>query len=118
MTTSSGASASSAATASAGTIAPFAPGKTMIRFVPSGSTQIGATPLAPGARRTCVTSIPSSTKLPTVIPPKTSSPTALTIATLAPRSRAITAWFAPFPPNPIRKSSPMTVSPAAGARST
>ena len=58
-TAASGASARIAAAASAGTIASFAPATQMIRFVPSGSTQIGATPLEPGTRARWVVSIPS-----------------------------------------------------------
>ncbi len=115
-TTSSGARARTAAAASAGTIASFAPATQMIRFVPSGSTQIGATPLDPVTRVTKRVSMPSSAKLRIVMSPKTSSPSALTIATSAPRRRAMTAWFAPFPPNPRRKSSPAMVSPPDGTR--
>ncbi len=115
-TASSGASARMAPAASSATIASLAPATQMIRFVPSGSTQIGATPLEPGTRARYVVSIPSDSKLRTVMSPNTSSPSALTIATSAPRSRAITAWLAPLPPNPSWKSSPWIVSPAPGTR--
>ena len=90
--------------ASPGIIASFAPATQMIRFVPSGSTQIDATPLGPGTRVRCVPSMPNDPKLATVISPNTSSPSALTIATSAPSRRAMTAWFAPLPPNPSWKS--------------
>ena len=85
-----------------------------MRFVPSGSTQIGATPLAPGARETNVTSIPCSWKFVRVVSPNTSSPRVFTIETVAPKRLAITAWLAPLPPKPNANESPITVSPACG----
>ncbi len=116
ITSASGASSLTARPASPGIIASFAPATQMIRFVPSGSTQIDATPLGPGTRVRCLPSMPNDPKLATVISPNTSSPSALIIATSAPSRRAMTAWFAPFPPNPSWKSRPWIVSPASGTR--
>ena len=95
----------------------LAPGTTMIRFVPSASTQIGATPLEPGdphdaarprsrAARSCRGSCQRRRR----------RPSAPMNATSAPRRRAMTAWLAPLPPKPDWKRSPMTVSPGPGAR--
>src|ERR1700730_9844298 len=96
----------------------FAPLTTMIRFCPEGSTKIGATPLdTPLTWRTCVASIPSFSKFLMVDGPNRSSPTRATMKTSAPQSRAATAWFAPFPPNPRSNFWPKIVSPGFGNRS-
>ncbi len=68
-TTSTRSSVSIAAAASSGVSASFAPAITMMRFVPSGSTQIGATPLDPGTRARCRVSTPWASKLTRVISP-------------------------------------------------
>lgn len=44
--------------------------------------------------------------------------TLATIAVLAPSRAAMTHWFAPLPPKPIKNLSPWTVSPALGSRGT
>ena len=58
--------AATAAAAWSGVSRSFAPGTTMIRLVPSSSTQIGATPLEPGTRRTPAASIPRRLKFSSV----------------------------------------------------
>src|SRR6202162_2375275 len=108
-------SVSAAASTSEGFNSSFAPLTTMIRFCPEGSTKIGATPLdTPLTWRTCVASIPSFSKFLMVDGPNRSSPTRATMKTSAPQSRAATAWFAPFPPNPRSNFWPKMVSPGFG----
>src|SRR4051794_23242344 len=46
-----------------------------------------------------------------------SSPTRPTMVTAAPSRAAITAWFAPLPPEPICSDRPASVSPGRGKRS-
>ena len=58
MTASTRACAATAAAPCSGSSPSLAPGTTMMRLLPSGSTQMGATPLEPGTRRTCVVSMP------------------------------------------------------------
>src|SRR5581483_9793567 len=50
--------------------------------------------------------------------PKSSSPTRPSRRTCAPRRAAATAWLAPLPPPPVRRSRPETVSPGVGRRGT
>ena len=59
--------ADGAAAAASASTRSFAPGTTMIRFVPSGSTQIGATPLEPSTRATWVASTPCRSRFSKVI---------------------------------------------------
>ena len=47
----------------------FAPGMMMMRLLPSASTQMGATPLEPGTRRTWAVSMPWRAKLARVCSP-------------------------------------------------
>ena len=58
MTASTRAWAATAAAPCSGSSPLLAPGMMMIRLLPSASTQMGATPLAPGTRRTYVASMP------------------------------------------------------------
>lgn len=58
--------------------------------------------------------MPKPSKFFTVRSPKTSVATQLTIETLAPKSAAITAWFAPLPPKPMLNERPQMVSPGVG----
>src|SRR6266536_1965418 len=58
--------------------------------------------------------MPSFLKLVIVAGPNRSSPTRATMNTFAPHSRAATAWFAPFPPNPRSNFWPKIVSPGLG----
>src|SRR5258708_9640136 len=108
-------SVSAAASTSAGFNSSLAPLTTIIRFCPEGPTKIGATPLeTPFTCRTCAASIPSFSKFLMVDGPNRSSPTRATMKTSAPQSRAATAWFAPFPPNPRSNFWPKMVSPGFG----
>jgi hypothetical protein len=50
--------------------------------------------------------------------PKSSLPTRPIMATSPPSAPAANAWLAPFPPQVIVKSLPMSVSPGPGKRST
>src|SRR3569833_367198 len=87
----------------------------MMRFCPSGSTKIGATPVGtPATIFTSVVSTPKALKLRTVASPNRSFPTFATISTCAPHSRAAIAWFAPLPPKPRSKFCPNSVSPGLG----
>ena len=61
-TTIEGRNSATAAAATAGSVASFAPGTMMMRFFPWPSTQIGATPLEPSTVRIQVVSIPSLAK--------------------------------------------------------
>ncbi len=90
-TTTSGRNVSTASAATSGRTCSFAPGTTMIRFVPRASTQIGATPDEPGTRRMKVVSMPSEASLSRYAVPWPSSPSVLTMATAAPKRAAITA---------------------------
>ncbi len=58
MTASTRSCAATAAAPCSGRSPPFAPGTTMMRLLPSGSTQMGATPLEPGTRRMWLVSMP------------------------------------------------------------
>src|SRR5579863_5891407 len=109
---------SAAASTSAGFSASFAPFTTRMRFCPLGSTKIGATPLdKPSTCFTWAASMPSFLKFSIVAGPNRSLPTRATMNTSAPQSRAATAWFAPFPPNPRLNFCPKMVSPGFGNRS-
>ena len=88
-----------------------------MRFWPCPSTQMCATPVWVSKRSTDEVSICESLKFCRLSSPKPSLPIPVIIVTRAPVRAAITAWFAPFPPNPVVKLSPNRVSPAAGKTS-
>ena len=102
---------------SSGLMRAFALVTMIIKLSPPGSTAIGATPEETSfAKEMCVVSIPKERKFASISSPKVSRPSFVTMLTRAP-SFAITAWFAPLPPYPIRKSLPCSVSLSRGARS-
>ncbi|CNT67581.1 Uncharacterised protein [Salmonella enterica subsp. enterica serovar Bovismorbificans] len=78
-------------------------------------TKIGATPLlVHGTFSTYVVLIPQDSRLRMVLSAKISSPTLVNINTFELSLAAATAWFAPFPPQPILNAGASRVSPSLG----
>ena len=97
----------------------LAPGATVMRFSPAGSTEIMASPVGtPGTVLTSSASMFSSPRAASSCLPKSSSPTQPAMRTLAPSLAAATAWLAPFPPGVKRAAEPSTVAPGSGSRGT